>query len=341
MTTSTKKTIIPLVSIVVPCFNEERTIQLLLSALLKQTFPINDLEVIIADAFSNDKTRARIQEFTWDHPELMVKVIDNPKRTIPAAVNTAIHSSSGTIIIRLDAHSIPSPDYIRLCVDAIKAKKGDIVGGVWDIQASGEHWMAKSIAAAAAHPLGVGDALYRYTNQPGKVDTVPFGAFRRDLFLRIGEFDESLLTNEDYEFYTRVRKIGGKIWLDPLIRCVYYSRSTLGELARQYWRYGFWKFRMLIRYPDTIRWRQALPPLFVLTIIVLGILSIFLPLMRILLLMSFGSYLSALMITSLIVSIRKKQCFLFWGMPLAFMVMHMCWGAGFIYSMIARTLCNN
>ena len=99
------------------------------------------------------------------------------------------------------------------------------------------------------------------------MDTVPFGAFRRSLIDKIGLFDETLLTNEDYEFNTRIRQSGGRVWLDPEIVTVYYARSTLRDLARQYWRYGYWKFRMLRRYPDTLRWRQALPPLFVASLI--------------------------------------------------------------------------
>ena len=125
--------------------------------------------------------------------------------------------------------------------------------------------------------------LYRHAKQAAEVDTVPFGSFRRTLIEQVGFFDESLLTNEDYEFNARVRKSGGKIWLDPSIRSIYFARSTLLELIRQYWRYGFWKWRMLRRYPDTLRWRQALPPLFVLSLIGLAILSIFIPFARILL----------------------------------------------------------
>ena len=328
----------PEVSIVVPCFNEECTIKLLLQAILNQTYPLLEIEVVIADAFSTDQTRKTINNFAKEHPDLVIKVVDNPERTIPAAINEAVKFSRGIYIIRLDAHSVPSPNYVERCVDAISSNKGNVVGGVWDIKAGSKNWIAKSIAAAAAHPLGVGDALYRYTNQSGVVDTVPFGAFRKDLFIKVGGFDPTLLTNEDYEFYTRVRKSGGIVWLDPKIRCIYFSRSSLSDLARQYWRYGFWKFRMLIRYPHTLRWRQALPPLFVLTILGLGITSIFFPSIRILLIMVLGLYLVSLMMASVAEAIKRHIFSLFLGMPLAMAVMHVSWGAGLIYSMIARKI---
>ncbi len=207
-------------------------------------------------------------------------MVKNSVRTIPSGLNQAIRESRGEIIVRLDAHSMPIPEYVERCVAAHEAGKGDNVGGVWDIRAGADTWIAKAISFAAAHPLGVGDAMYRLNAKAGAVDTVPFGSFRRTLIDRIGAFDETLLANEDYEFNTRVRESGGMVWLDPSIRSVYFSRSTLGKLAHQYWRYGFWKFKMLKRYPHTLRWRQALPPLFVLSLLVLIVLSLLIGIAR-------------------------------------------------------------
>jgi succinoglycan biosynthesis protein ExoA len=227
----------PKVSVIVPCYNEQATIRLLLDALRKQTFPCANMEVVIADGLSTDGTREAIAAFQADFPDLSVRVIDNTLRTIPSGVNRAIEASRGGIILRLDAHSKPFPDYVENCVKALEEGQGDNVGGVWEIQPGADTWIAKSIAVAAAHPLGVGDALYRHARYAAEVDTVPFGSFKRELISRIGFFDESLLTNEDYEFNARIRKAGGRIWLDPSIRSVYFARSTLQELARQYWRY--------------------------------------------------------------------------------------------------------
>ena len=270
----------PKVSIIIPCYNEQATIRLLLNALREQTFPRADMEVIISDGLSTDDTRKEITAFQKEFPDLTVRVVDNALRSIPAAVNRAIESSQGEIIVRLDAHSKPYPDYVEKCVVAHAENRGDNVGGVWEIQPGAETWIAKSIAVAAAHKLGVGDALYRHTKIAAEADTVPFGSFKHTLIEHVGYFDESLLTNEDYEFNIRVRKAGGRISLDPAIHSIYFARSTLLELARQYWRYGFWKWRMLRRYPDTLRWRQVLPPLFVLSLIGLMLLSIFFPLAR-------------------------------------------------------------
>jgi glycosyltransferase involved in cell wall biosynthesis len=264
---------LPKVSIIVPCYNEQSTIRLLLEALCEQTYPRSDMEVIVADGLSTDGTREVIAAFQKDVPDLSVRIVENPNRYIPSALNRAIEAARGEIIVRFDGHSKPYPDYVENCIAAHRAGLGDNVGGVWEIRPGADTWIAKSIAVAAAHPLGVGDALYRHAKQAAEVDTVPFGSFRRTLIERLGFFDESLLTNEDYELNARIRKSGGKIWLDPSIRSVYFARATLWQLLRQYWRYGFWKWRMLRRYPDTLRWRQALPPLFVLSLVGLILLS--------------------------------------------------------------------
>jgi glycosyltransferase involved in cell wall biosynthesis len=331
----------PDVSIIVPCYNEQATIRYLLEALRDQTFPRAEMEAIISDGMSTDRTRDVIAAFQKDFPDLDVRVVDNTLRTIPAAVNRAIESSRGSIIIRLDAHSKPYPDYVMNCVAALEAGRGDNVGGVWEIQPGADTWIAKSISVAAAHPLGVGDASYRHATEAAEVDTVPFGSFRRELIDRIGYFDESLLTNEDYEFNARIRKAGGRIWLDPSIRSIYFARATLLELARQYWRYGFWKWRMLRNYPDTLRWRQALPPLFVLSLGGVLSLSAFVPFLRFVLGFELLLYFSIMTFAGLHAAIRQRKTFLVLGLPLAIPVMHITWGGGFLWSVLVSGLKKN
>ncbi len=324
----------PSVSIIIPCYNEQSTIRSLLEAIYGQTFPRRDLEVVIADGLSTDRTREEIAAFAAAHPDLKIVVVDNPMRHIPAALNTALRAASGEMIVRLDAHSRPYPDYVARSVADLEAGLGENVGGVWEICPGVETWVAKSIAAAAAHPLGVGDALYRHTERAAHVDTVPFGAFKRELLALVGFFDESLLTNEDYEFNARIRARGGKIWLDPAIRSVYFARSTFGALARQYWRYGFWKYRMLRRYPKTLRWRQALPPLFVLSLLVLAGLGLFWRGFWILLAAEAGTYLLVLAAAGFRSAWKRREGFLLAGLPLAISIMHLAWGSGFLWSII-------
>ena len=331
----------PKVSVIVPCYNEQSTIRLLLEALREQTFPRAEMEVILADGMSTDGTRAEIAAFQKDFPDLEVRVVDNTLRNIPSGVNRAIEASRGEIIVRLDAHSKPYSDYVANSVKAHEEGRGDNVGGVWEIHPGADTWIAKSIAAAAAHPLGVGDAMYRHAKHAALVDTVPFGSFRRSLIDKVGFFDESLLTNEDYEFNTRVREAGGRIWLDPSIRSVYFARSTLLELIRQYWRYGFWKWRMLRRYPHTLRWRQALPPLFVLSLLALALLSIVVPFARLVLAGELILYFFIMILAGIYAAFRKRQPSLVVGLPLAIPAMHVTWGSGLLWSILISSLKKN
>ena len=323
----------PLVSIIVPCYNEQTTIQQMLKAVYVQTYPRRELEVVVADGMSTDGTRREIATFQREHPDLHVRVVENPRRDIPAGLNRAIAAARGEFVVRLDAHSVPYPDYVYRCVEALQAGRGDNVGGVWEIRPQDPGWQAKAIAAAAAHPFGVGDARYRVGGSAQSVDTVPFGAFRRSLAEQVGGFDESLLTNEDYEFNVRVRKAGGKVWMDPSIRTVYYARATLADLARQYWRYGYWKARMLRRYPETFRWRQ-LAGLFVLSFVVLGFLGIWFGVARWLLAIETVLYLCLLLFAGIQVAIRERDLAMIWGVPLAIATMHFSWGTAFLWSLL-------
>jgi succinoglycan biosynthesis protein ExoA len=324
----------PRVSIIVPCYNEQATIRQLLEAIYQQTYPRAEMEVVVADGLSEDATRDKIATFQKEHADLTVRIVDNSARSIPSAINCAIRASHGEFIIRMDAHSRPYPDYVEGCLSALEAGLGDNVGGVWEIKPGGKSWIAESIAVAAAHPLGVGDAGYRIGAQASEVDTVPFGAFRRKLIDEIGFFDEDLRgANEDYEFNVRIRKTGGRVWLDPEIVTVYYARSTLRELARQYGRYGYWKFRMIRRYPETLRWRQALPPLFVASLILLLLLAWWF-LAGWLFMLELTLYFMVLLLAGMLSSFRQRKIYLLLGLPLSITTMHLAWGGGFLWSMI-------
>jgi succinoglycan biosynthesis protein ExoA len=321
----------PRISVIVPCYNEEATIQQLLEAIYRQSYPRNEMEVLIADGLSQDDTLGRIEEFRNSHPDLDIRIVSNTERTIPSGLNCAIREARGEFLVRMDAHSKPFPDYIERCARALEADLGDNVGGRWKIEPGDQSWVARSIAIAAAHPLGVGDARYRIGTEASLVDTVPFGAFRKSLVEHIGLFDENLLTNEDYEFNARIRQSGRRIWFDPEIVTVYYSRASFRDLARQYWRYGFWKYRMLRRYPETLRWRQALPPLFVLSLFLLALLA-WIPVVCLLLAVEVAVYASVLLLAGLHASWKHASFLDIVGVPAAIATMHIAWGAGFLAS---------
>ena len=324
------------VSLIVPCYNEETTIRQLLDAIESQSYPLSEIEVIVADGISTDRTRDVINDYQVCHPNMTIRIIDNNMRIIPSGLNRAIEAARGTYIIRMDAHSIPDQNYIKKCVHDLEEGLGDNVGGIWKIVPGANTWIARAIAIAASHPLGVGDALYRIGGEAQAVDTVPFGAFHRGLIDKIGMFDETLLTNEDYEFNVRVRQAGGKVWMNPAIHSIYYARSTLKELSRQFWRYGYWKARMLIRYPNTIRWRQLIPPVFVLALISLGILSIGWYFARLFLAFIVLLYTIVICATAIQMSINHKNPSLIIGIPLAIATIHLSYGTALLWGLLIK-----
>jgi succinoglycan biosynthesis protein ExoA len=324
----------PRISLIIPCLNEAKTIDLLLQSIEQQTYPRNDMEVIIVDGFSEDKTREIIKAFKVGHPKMDIRIVDNPKRIIPAGLNAGIRDAKGELIVRMDAHTIPYPDYIERSVKAFDQGKGEDVGGVIDITPGSVTWIGRSIAVATRHPLGVGDAKYRWSTVATYADTVAFGTYARKTFDKIGFYDETLIANEDYEMNARLRASGGRIWIDPAIRSTYHSRPDLGSLARQYFTYGFFKFRMLKRFPGTLRWRQALPPLFVLGVLMLLLLAPFWMLAKIAIISVLVLYLAILTGGAIPEAIKKKDTALIPGIPLAIMTMHFSWGAGFWWSLI-------
>lgn len=327
-----------LVSIIVPCLNEESTINLLLEAIVQQDYPLEKIEVIIADGLSTDSTRQRIEHFKNDHGELKVRVIDNPNRIIPSGLNLAINEAKGRYIVRLDGHSIPAKDYVSVCIKNLESSKGDNVGGRWDIKARDSGWQAKSIAIAASHPLAVGDAKYRVGGEAQKVDTVPFGAYHKEFIERVGKYDESLLTNEDYELNARIRKNGGVIWFDPAIRSIYLASGSFKALVRQYSRYGFWKAKMLRNNLGTIRWRQALPPLFILSVIILFFLGFWGVYFWLLLGLELLVYFFVLFLTGILIAKKEHDISMILGFPLAVFLMHSSWGGAFLYGMLGSLL---
>lgn len=320
------------VSIIIPCRNEEMTIGHVLDALYVQQYPRNLLEVVICDGLSTDGTLEKIAQFQANHKDLEICVIPNPQQQIPGALNLAIKKARGEIILRMDAHSLPREDYIALCVSDLEAGKGENVGGRWEIIPRANTWIARGIARAAAHPLGVGNARYRISGLAGAVDTVPFGCYYKSLFDRIGLFDENLLTNEDYEFNTRIRRHGGVIWFNPEIVCQYFSQATLAGLARQYWRYGFWKTKMARKYPTSLKPRQLMPPLFVGGMFLMLLAGLVYHPLLIWFIALFLAYLSIIITASVPVAIKNRDFSLVISVPLAIMTMHGAWGTGFIIS---------
>ncbi|MEM2002759.1 MAG: glycosyltransferase family 2 protein, partial [Candidatus Methanomethylicaceae archaeon] len=262
---------LPVVSILIPMRNEERYIAQCLESILANDYPKDRLEILVIDGMSTDRSREIVQDYAKHYPFL--RLLDNPKRIQSAALNIGIRESKGKIIIRMDAHTLYASDYIRRCVELLETTEAANVGGLQ--RAMGTGYISNAIAIAITTPFGIGNAYFRYAEKEMWVDTVYLGAWRKSTLETLGGFDEEWVVNEDYELNYRLRKAGGKILLSPEIKCWYYVRPSLKALARQYFRYGFWRVKTLVAYPDSLRWRQLAPPTLVIALLLsLGILPI-------------------------------------------------------------------
>lgn len=252
----------PLVSLVIPVFNEERFIGALLNSLAAQTYPASSLEVIVADGGSTDGTRkivARAQVAGTP----AVTLVENRARHTAEGLNAGIAASHGDVIIILGAHALVDTAFVAESVRALRGTGAAAAGGV--LEARGEGPVGAAIAAALSSPFGVGDARFRFATSPGYVDTVAFAAYRRECFDVLGGFDEGRQHAEDDFFNYRIRAAGGRVFLTPAIRSVYYTREALVPLARQYFSYGRAKGRSALEAPGSIRPRHLVPALTVLT----------------------------------------------------------------------------
>ncbi len=233
----------PLVSIVIPCLNEERYITALLDSLAAQDYGADGIEVIVADGGSTDRTRELVRDYP--SPFRRLELVDNPKRITVGGLNAGMDAATGDCWIIIGAHSVVRPDFVRASVEALKRTGAACVGG--PIETVGEGTMGKAIAAAMSSPFGVGNAKFRYADTEAEVDTVPFGCYHRRVWEVVGRFDESVDGADEDSYNARVIEAGGRIVLVPEIRSTYYPRRTLKALAYQYWEYGAAKGTLLAR----------------------------------------------------------------------------------------------
>jgi glycosyltransferase involved in cell wall biosynthesis len=263
---------LPSVSIIVPCRNERPYIARCLESILASRFPVDRLEVLVVDGQSDDGTRDVVRGLADRFPH--VRLIDNPRRITPAALNVGLAQARGETIIRMDAHATYPPDYVSRLVDWQERTGADNVGGAWVTLPGADSAEARAIALALAHPFGVGNAHFRLgTDRPRWVDTVPFGCYRREVFARIGTFDEALVRNQDDEFNHRLIRSGGRILLVPDVVSHYYARPTVRKVARMYYQYGLFKPLVSRKVGRVLTLRQLVPATFEVALVLLAVLA--------------------------------------------------------------------
>lgn len=260
------------IAIVIPTLNEERFISRCLDSVINQSYPFQEMDIMVIDGGSKDKTRDIVNEYKKTYPN--IRLIDNPGRIQSIAFNIGVKNSDAPYIVRLDAHALYKPYYIEGCINRLTedSNRGN-VGGQWDIQPQNNSLWAITNSILNYCKFGIGGASYRVGAQAGNVDTVPFGSFPRTMIERIGGMREDLPRGEDNEFNSRIHKAGYDIYFDPKIECIYYARPTLKASCKQMYANGESIGHLFYVDRDSIGLRHLIPLLFVAGIICGSILS--------------------------------------------------------------------
>lgn len=271
------------VAVIIPTLNEEKFIARCLDSVIEQSYPFRDMDVMVVDGGSNDRTREIVEEYGRKY--INIRFIHNPGRIQSIAFNIGVENSDAPYIVRLDAHALYKPYYIEGCIKGLEgdSKRGN-VGGQWDIQPQNDSLWAITNAILNYSKFGIGGASYRIGAKAGDVDTVPFGSFPRTMIEKIGGMRDDLPRGEDNEFNSRIKRAGYSIYFDPAIECIYYARSTLKASCRQMYANGESIGHLFYVDRDSIGLRHMIPLIFVVGIIGGIILSlVFLPFVYLLL----------------------------------------------------------
>ncbi len=253
---------LPFLSIVIPTRDEVDYIGACLGSITDTDYPPQLFEVLVVDGQSSDGTREVVRELSGRDPR--VRLLENPSRTVPHAMNIGIRAARGDLIVRMDAHAKYRRDYLTSLVTWMERLGADNVGGVVITGPAAETPQAKAVALVLSHPFGIGNSSFRVVQSgaPLEVDTVPFGCYRRELFARIGLYDELFIRNQDDELNARLKKAGGRIFLVPEIQIDYVARESVSKLACMMYQYGYFKPLVAIKLGRPATLRQLAPPVF-------------------------------------------------------------------------------
>ena len=316
------------ITVVMPCRNEERHIAMALRRVLDQEGADTrfKLEVLLVDGRSIDRTREIVAEEFGDDDRL--RVVDNPRQITPAAFNLGIQAARGRYICILGAHAEIADDYLLRCFETIEARQVDNVGGPW--RAQGRGYTGEAIALAFQSQFAVGGARSHTLSYEGLVDSVWGGFYRREVFDRIGHFDEQLVRNQDDELNLRLVRSGGTVWQSTSIRYTYHCRDSLRGLFRQYRQYGYWKVRVIQKHRLPTSVRHLVPGTFVLGLGALSVAAPFSSVARISWLTLAGGYASAAVLASAWACRSHGDRKYFPIMPFVFGAYHFGYGLGFL-----------
>ncbi len=313
------------VSVIIPTRNEEKFIARCLDSIISQDYSKEYLEVFVINGISEDRTKEIVKFYSEKHN--FIKVLENPDKTTPFAMNMGIKNAKGDIIIKIDAHAIYEKGYISKCVECLKKYNADNVGGVLKTVPAKDTLIAKAIALCLSSFFGAGNSYFRTgAAKAMDVDTVSFGCYKKEVFDKIGLYNENLSRSQDMELNARLKKAGGKIILCPEITAYYYPKDNLKDFFLHNFSDGVWAI-LPLKYSDvSFKLRHYIPALF----LSLLVLSLFFDLFPFLVFL----YFFASFYFSFNISRKEKDAKLFFVLPVVFFTRHFGYGLGSIWGLI-------
>lgn len=319
------------VSIIIPTFNEGKNIGACLSAIAKNMEPSINMHILLIDGGSKDNTVAIAKE----HAEkgLPITIIDAPGTSVYSALNIGLDNATGEYIVRVDARSIIPSNYIKQCIDNLHQFNASVAGGVQ--RQFGTDLYQKTIAAVLQSPFGTGNAKFRTGNFSGYVDTVYLGVFKRETFSQVGKYDDDgIVISEDAMMNARIKDIGGKIYLDGSLIVLYPAKSSLKELARQYFIYGGAKAHTFEKYKKLTAARQFIPLIALACFVLLLGLTIARIISPIIILIPVAVYMIGVLLSAIKLKSKEKSAVSFFYSLFVFPSIHVLWATGFFCRII-------
>ncbi len=315
----------PAVTVIVPCRNEAKHIEACVTSILAQTPPPGGFELLVVDGMSDDGTRDILARMAKADPR--IRVVDNPGKVKPKALNLGLKAANGEYVAVLDAHNRYAEDYLAKCLEVLLETNSESVGGA--VFAEAEDFLARAISASHHSKFAVGNSKWHDTDYEGETDSAWGGFFRKSTLERVGAWDEELVRNQDDELSLRITRAGGRIWQSPRIKTWYTPRGSLKNLWNQYRQYGYWKVRVIQKHklPSTVR--QLIPPAFVLTVGGSAAVGILFPPLWLVTGSVGGAYLAASTAASVVTAARTEWKFLP-VLPVIFGAYHVGYGLGFL-----------
>jgi glycosyltransferase involved in cell wall biosynthesis len=321
----------PFITIIMPIRNEADFIEQALRSVLDNDYPAERMEILVVDGMSDDGTREIVAHQAKADSRIMM--LDNPKRIAPAAMNIGIKAARGDLFIRIDGHVEIPADFITKSIRCLHEHPDAWVAGGY-IKTVADSFVGQAIASAMRSPIGVGNSRFRLGDYEGWVDTLAFGAHHKWIVDKIGYFDEELVRNQDDEFNLRIINASGKIWMSKAIQSTYFSRGSLRKLWKQYFQYGFWRIRTLQKHKRPASFRQLVPLLFILSLLLTGLAGFLWKPLFILLAIEAALYMLVLLIGALDVG-RKSGWQYAPIAPVVFAILHFAYGLGSLWG-VAR-----